>query len=30
MDYYSLNGLYNNLIDRVYTIEILIYAIDPK
>jgi len=30
MDYYSLDGLYNNLINGVYTIETLIYATDPK
>ena len=28
MDYYYLDGLQNNLIDGVYTIETLIYAID--
>jgi hypothetical protein len=30
MDYHSLDRLYNNLINRVYTIEILIHLIDPK
>jgi len=30
IDYYSLDGLYNNSVNRVYTIETLIYAIDPK
>ena len=28
MDYYYLDGLQNNLINGVYTIETLIYAID--
>ena len=30
MDYYSLDGLHNNLINGVYTIKTLIHATDPK
>ena len=30
MDYYYLDSLQNNSIDRVYTIETFIYAIDPE
>ena len=30
MDYYYLNGLQNNSIDRVYTIETLVYTTDLR
>ena len=30
MDYYYLDGLQDDLINAVYTIETFIYAIDPK